>query len=58
MKCEVCGKGVPEVILLRQNPKGEIGIWRCPEHNAVPQNVLVREITQVIHGFNVRGRHG
>lgn len=30
MKCEICGKGMREgVTLIRQNPKGEFGVWRC-----------------------------
>ena len=37
MKCERCGKAPWDgVTLLRQNPKGEAGIWRCEGCNRQP----------------------
>jgi hypothetical protein len=43
MKCEICGKTPADGVttLLRQNPKGQIGVWRCEEHNkkSVPHDV-------------------
>ncbi len=37
MKCEKCGKAPWDgITLLRQNPKGEIGIWRCEACNKKP----------------------
>lgn len=37
MWCEVCGRGPQDgVTLLRQNPKGEVGIWRCESCNTQP----------------------
>lgn len=34
MKCEVCGRNVPDdgVTLHRVNPTGQTGIWRCTDH--------------------------
>ena len=38
MKCSKCGKAPGEhgVTLLRQNSKGEIGIWECESCNRLP----------------------
>lgn len=38
MKCMHCGKSPGEhgITLLRQNPKGEIGIWACEACNTKP----------------------
>lgn len=50
--CEVCGRGpAPEyggVGVHRQNPKGEIGIWRCDAHNEKPVDPHVRKIVDII----------
>lgn len=46
MKCEICGKGIPDgVDLFRQNEKGVVGIWRCTEHNTT---VVDEEILTII----------
>jgi hypothetical protein len=45
-KCEICSKDpqFEEVTLFRQNPLGEIGIWRCDEHNKLAIDPEIRDI--------------
>lgn len=51
MKCETCGKGPQHgITLLRQNQKGEIGIWRCEACNRKPvPDDLARVIAEIQH---------
>lgn len=45
MNCEVCLKGMADgIALLRQNPKGEAGIWRCTLCNVLPVDSSVKLI--------------
>lgn len=55
MKCEVCSASPAtdsSVALFRQNPKGEIGIWRCQHCNNAPVAQEVGEITALILDAN------
>lgn len=49
MKCEMCGRGIPEgVTLHRQNEKGVRGIWRCTDCNIKPIPPEVKQIMDVL----------
>ena len=49
MKCEVCGLGpVGGVTVYRQNALGEVGRWRCREHNDVTVEPEVERLVSVI----------
>lgn len=49
MKCEICGLGPEEgVTVFRQNPLGEVGVWRCREDNEVAVDPGVRDLVEVI----------
>ena len=51
MKCEVCGLGPVEgVTVYRQNVRGEVGRWRCREHNDVAVEPEVERLVSVIEG--------
>ena len=52
MKCQICSKTIPEVSLFRQNAKGEIGIWRCREHNLLPIPFDIGDIVSIIEKSN------
>lgn len=51
IKCEICG-ATPfsdgGTSLHRQNPKGEIGVWRCSDCNFKPVDPAVQEILDVL----------
>ena len=47
VECEVCKKTLSKVALFRQNPIGEIGIWRCFEHNKTPIDSEVLELVKI-----------
>jgi len=52
VSCEKCGKGLREgIALFRQNPKGEIGVWRCAACNTKPIDSEVMEIIQLMKGI-------
>jgi hypothetical protein len=57
MKCIHCGKTPTEhgVTLLRQNPKGEVGVWACTACNKQP--VESCEIVAIIEADNQKARH-
>jgi hypothetical protein len=51
MKCIDCGKAPWDgATLIRQNPKGEAGIWRCESCNrqAVPDD-LAQTLAEIQH---------
>lgn len=51
MKCELCERNPFDTegsALFRQNPKGEIGVWRCREHSVGPIDTVVNEIVTAI----------
>lgn len=49
MKCEICQKGIADgVSLFRQNAHGEVGIWRCREHNGEPIDPEVDDLVSII----------
>ena len=56
MKCEICGKSPSNgtTALFRQNAKGEIGIWRCEEHNRKQAD---HEVAQLVAELQ-RGKTG
>lgn len=48
MRCEVCGKSPDQgANLYRQNPKGQIGIWRCAVHSKPVDDELVRIVAAI-----------
>lgn len=46
MKCEICGKSPADGVttLFRQNPLGEVGIWRCEQDNRVAADPEVAQV--------------
>ena len=55
MKCEDCGKGLADgAVLLRQNPKGEIGRWKCSDCNKLPVGQDLGEVLSAIAGKEVK----
>jgi len=51
MMCEICGRkpGVDDgVILYRQNETGVKGVWRCQDHNSLPIDPEVQEISELL----------
>lgn len=50
IKCEICER-TPEdgVTLIRQNPKGEVGVFRCIEHNEVDVDEGLREVINALN---------
>lgn len=51
MKCEVCGKAPWDgVTLLRQNAKGQPGIWRCESHSKPAPPDLAQAIAEIQTG--------
>jgi len=53
MECEICKRKPSDgVSLFRQNPKGEIGIWRCYECNTETISPDVLEIIQTLEKAN------
>jgi hypothetical protein len=48
MKCKVCGV-TPSMgcTLIRQNPKGEIGVWCCEAHSKPISNEVAQDIANV-----------
>lgn len=52
MKCQIYSKTIPEVALFRQNALGEMGIWRCREHNLLPIPFEIGDIVSVIENSN------
>jgi hypothetical protein len=61
MKCEDCGASPSDghTALFRQNPKGEIGRWRCQTCNTAPVAPEVAEIVSIVQstsrGWSLRG---
>lgn len=54
MKCDVCGKTPAQgVTLIRQNPKGEKGVWLCLAHNVSP---IDPEVANVVDALRVANR--
>lgn len=49
MKCEICGMG-PEkgVTVYRQNDLGEVGRWRCVDHNQVIVDPETQRLVNVL----------
>lgn len=50
-KCETCGASPltnDRVTLLRQNPKGEAGIWRCETCNRLPVDPEMAQVLAAI----------
>lgn len=56
MKCEICGKSPSDgkTTLLRQNPKGEAGIWRCEQHNRKPVDPVTAQVVADLQHMNGR----
>ena len=51
MRCEICGRGMESMVNLhRQNELGEIGIWRCDDHNQLPVCEEVQQIIDALKG--------
>ena len=50
MKCEICGKSPSDgkTTLIRQNAKGQPGVWRCEEHNRKPVD---QEVAQTVFEY-------
>ena len=49
MKCEICGlRAHFGVSLYRQNALGEVGRWRCREHNDAPVDAEVQRLVDVL----------
>ena len=49
MKCEICGEGPSQgVTVYRQNPLGEVGRWRCEDHNSADVDRGVQELVDTI----------
>lgn len=49
MKCVHCGKSLAQVTtLLRQNAKGQPGIWACEGCNQMPIDEEVGQVTALI----------
>lgn len=50
MKCVHCGKSpsTQNIVLIRQNPKGEAGIWACELCNKMPRDEELSQITAII----------
>jgi len=51
MKCELCGANPAtdtRVALIRQNPTGVKGIWRCLKCNTLPVAGEVQDIINVV----------
>ena len=50
MKCEVCNvtSADGKTVLIRQNRKGEIGVWRCTSCNRKP---IPNDVTFIINAF-------
>jgi len=57
MKCEECGV-TPQMgaTLIRQNPKGEIGRWKCESHSAPPAQDLAQAIAEIQMGISDQDR--
>lgn len=50
MKCEICGRGIPEgASLHRQNEKGVKGIWRCERCNILPIDPEIKIIMDALN---------
>jgi len=53
MICDICYKGIRDnVILFRQNKKGEDGKWRCQFCNKQQIDDTIREIAYTIYKGN------
>jgi len=55
MKCFNCGKTPYEhgITLLRQNPKGEVGIWACETCNRKPVEKELSNLVAVIQSGQI-----
>lgn len=60
MKCMHCGKSPAQhgITLLRQNAKGETGIWACEACNRLPiDDELAQDIAELQRGIEPQKAH-
>lgn len=57
MKCERCG-AVPweGATLIRQNPKGEVGVWRCESCNQLPVDPELAQVIAEVQNLQDRSK--
>lgn len=50
IRCEICGATPStKVTLYRQNALGEVGVWRCGEHNEKPLDPETQRLVDTIN---------